>query len=215
MNILIVKLGSIGDIIHTLPTLSAIRSALPDAEISWAVEKRSAEILRGNTAIDRLIEVDTRSLRSGKVVEGVLSGLREQLRELRRLKFDVALDLQGLLKSAAIAKLSGAKTRFGFDRANLREPASRIFLNRTVEIPPRTHIIRKNLMLAEQALNIQIPAAEFEFPIATGSEHKLEADDLIDRFGPDIAILNPSRRMGNKAMACRKIRAVGRRVVGK
>ena len=123
-----------------------------------------------------------------KVVEGLLVGLREQLRELRRSRFDVALDLQGLLKSAAIAKLSGAKTRFGFDKANLREPASRIFLNRTVEIEPRTHVIRKNLALAAQALDIQVPAAEFEFPITTLPEHRSEADELIVGSGPDFAL---------------------------
>lgn len=192
MKILIVKLGSIGDIIHTLPALAAIRAALPDAEISWAVEKRSAEILRCNPMIDRFIEVDTRSMRGGKVVEAILKGIRAQLRELRRFKFDVALDFQGLLKSAAIAKLSGAKIRYGFDKNRLREPASRIFLNRSVEIPPQTHIIRKNLMLAEQALRIRVPKDDFDFPIATEMEHKLESIRLIEASGDNFAILNPA-----------------------
>ncbi|MEO7674634.1 MAG: lipopolysaccharide heptosyltransferase I [Pyrinomonadaceae bacterium] len=192
MKILIVKLGSIGDIIHTLPALAAIRAEMPDADISWAVEKRSAEILRGNNMLDRLIEVDTRSIRGGRVVEDILRGIRSQLRELRRYKFDVALDFQGLLKSAAIAKLSGAKIRFGFDKNNLREPASRVFLNRSVEIPPDTHIIRKNLMLAEQALNIPVPIGNFEFPIATEMEHKLESVRLIEASGQNFAILNPA-----------------------
>ena len=192
MKILIVKLGSIGDIIHTLPALAAIRAALPEADISWAVEKRSAEILRGNTMIDRLIEVDTRSIRNGRVVEGILKGIRPQLRELRRFKFDIAIDFQGLLKSAAIAKLSGAKIRYGFDKNNLRERASRIFLNRSVEIPPETHIIRKNLKLAELALNIQVPTDSFEFPIDSEMEHRLESIRLIEAAGQNFAILNPA-----------------------
>lgn len=192
MKILIVKLGSIGDIIHTLPALAAIRAAMPKAEISWAVEKRSAEILRGNPMIDRLIEVDTRSLRSGKVVEGILAGIRSQFRDLRRFKFDIALDFQGLLKSAAIAKLAGAKVRYGFDKDNLREPASRIFLNRSVDIPPQTHIIRKNLTLAEKALEIEVPQDNFAFPISTEMEHKLESIRLIEAAGQNFAILNPA-----------------------
>ena len=69
MRILIVKLSSIGDIIHTLPALAAMRRAVPDARISWVAEQRSAEILRANAMIDRLIEVDTRSLRGGKIIE--------------------------------------------------------------------------------------------------------------------------------------------------
>ncbi len=72
MRLLIVKLSSIGDIVHTLPSLAAIRRAFPDAEISWVVEERAAEILRGNPMIDNLIEIDTRSLRGGKVIEEIL-----------------------------------------------------------------------------------------------------------------------------------------------
>src|SRR4029450_256302 len=62
MRLLIVKLGSIGDIIHTLPSLAAIRSAMPQAEISWVVERNSAEILKDNPLLDRLIEVDTEAV---------------------------------------------------------------------------------------------------------------------------------------------------------
>lgn len=192
VKILIVKLGSIGDIVHTLPVLAAMRTALPDVEISWAAEKRSAEILRGNAMIDRLIEVDTHSFRGGKVVEAILKGIRPQLRELRRSKFDIALDFQGLLKSAAIAKLSGAKVRYGFDKNSLREPAGRMFLNRSVEIPQQTHVIRKNLMLAGQALDIQTPEDNFEFPVVTEMEHKLESIRLVEASGDDFAILNPA-----------------------
>src|SRR5436190_9956705 len=128
MHILLVKLGSIGDIVHTLPSLAAIRRALPDAEISWVVEAATAEILRGNPMIDNLIEIDTRSIRGGKIIEDILQGGGKQIRELRQFKFDIAIDFQGLWKSAMVAKLSGAKQRWGFDSAGLREPSSRILL---------------------------------------------------------------------------------------
>src|SRR4051794_35593814 len=105
MKILIVKLGSIGDIVHTLPTLAAIRESIPRAEISWAVERRSAEILRDNILIDHLIEVDTRSIR-GKTAREILPEITSQIKELRKFKFDIAIDFQGLLKSGMIAKLS-------------------------------------------------------------------------------------------------------------
>jgi len=125
MKILIVKLSSIGDVVHTLPALAAIRRALPDAEISWAVERSAAEILRGNKLIDNLIEIDTRSLRGGKIFEEIFIGANKQLRELRKFEFDAVLDFQGLLKSAAVAKLAKAKRIYGFSKQNLREPASR------------------------------------------------------------------------------------------
>src|SRR5687768_1767413 len=109
MHILIVKLGSIGDIVHTLPSLSATREQMLDAEISWVVEERSAEILRGNTLIDNLIEIDTRSLRGGKVIEEILLDASKQVSALRKYKFDLAIDFQGLMKSGLVARLSGAK----------------------------------------------------------------------------------------------------------
>src|SRR5882757_7262497 len=140
MRILIVRLGSIGDIVHTLPSLAAIRHALPDAEISWVVETRAAEILRDNPILDRLIEVDTKDLRRGLMSGETLRAPRQQLRRLRASTFDLALDFQGLLKSALIARLSGARRVFGFSAEALREPASRIFLSKTISISENSHV---------------------------------------------------------------------------
>ena len=190
MRILIVKLGSIGDIVHTLPSVAAIREAMPHAEISWVVERRSSEILRDNPILDRLIEVDTKALRRGLMSGETLRAPRQQLRRLRASAFDIALDFQGLLKSASIARLSGARRVFGFSRESLREPASRIFLSKTIPIPPKTHVIRKNLMLVSGALGIPVPesAEDFSFPIATSPAHKAEAASVSNG---NFAILNP------------------------
>ena len=192
MKILIVKLSSIGDIVHTLPTLAAIRRELPGAEISWAVETSAAEILRGNEFLKNLIEVDTRSLRGGKVIEEVLLDAGKQIKDLRVSNFDIVIDFQGLLKSATIAKLSKTKRRFGFDKANLREPVSRFLLTNTVRVEKGINVIRKNLALAEKALNIKIPTEHFEFPIFTSEEHKREAGQIIEQTSENFAILNPA-----------------------
>ncbi|HYJ45289.1 MAG TPA: glycosyltransferase family 9 protein, partial [Pyrinomonadaceae bacterium] len=143
MRLLIVKLGSIGDIVHTLPSLAAIRRSLPGAEISWVVERRSAEILRDNPILNRLIEVDTKALRRWPVSGETLLAPRQQLRRLRASTFDAALDFQGLLKSASIARLSGARRSYGFAREGLREPQSRFLLNKTVRVPLHSHVIFK------------------------------------------------------------------------
>src|ERR687890_815744 len=116
MRLLIVKLGSIGDIVHTLPSLAALRRALPGAEISWVVERRAAEILRDNHLLKGLIEVDTKGLRRVPMSGETLLAPRQQLRRLRASPFDLSLDFQGLLKSAAIARLSGARRRCGFGK---------------------------------------------------------------------------------------------------
>ena len=192
MKILIVKLSSIGDVVHVLPALAAIRQALPDAEISWVVEKSAAEILRGNKLIDNLIEIDTRSLRSGKKIEEILIGAGKQLRELRSFKFDAVLDFQGLLKSAAVAKLAKSKRTFGFSKQNLREPASRFLLTGTVDVEPNSHVIVKNLTLAKEVLKIPVPDCDFDFPIFTEEEHLEEVEKIIERTGENFAILNPA-----------------------
>src|SRR5437660_853876 len=177
MRILIVKLGSIGDVVHTLPALAAMRRGLPKAEISWAVERGSSEILRDNPFLDRLIEIDTKALRRGLMSGETLRAPRQQLRLLRASAFELALDFQGLIKSSMIARLSGARRVVGFAREALREPASRLLLNETVRIPERLHVISKNLALAEAALGISVPVSSegFEFPIAIDDSHESEA----------------------------------------
>lgn len=193
MKILIVKLGSIGDIVHTLPSLAAIRRALPQAEIAWAVERRAAEILQDNPLVDRLIELDTKALRRWRPVSGeTLLAPRQQLRRLRASAFDVALDFQGLLKSATIARLSRASRSYGFARNSLREPASRFLLTETVNVPTNTNVIRKNLALAAGALQISVPVDgdEFEFPLGISFEHEREAHEAAALVDDNFAILN-------------------------
>lgn len=192
MKILIVKLSSIGDVIHTLPVLSAVRKSLPDAEISWVVEKGAAEVLRDNALISRLIELDTKSLRRNPKIKGILPEIKRQLRSLRGEKFDVALDFQGLLKSAMIAKISKAKRRCGFSKETLREPASRFLLTETFKVSEKVNIVRKNLALAHKALNISVPDDNFDYPIFTKPHHLIEAEEIIGQTGEKFAILNPA-----------------------
>src|SRR2546423_1835371 len=193
LKILFVKLGSIGDIVHTLPALAAVRRALPRAEIAWVVERRAAEILRDNPLLETLIEVDTKALRRWPMSGETLPATRRQLRRLRASPFDLAIDFQGLLKSALIARLSGARRRVGFGRAALREPASRFLLTERVDVPARTHVIHKNLALASGALGIQLPteSTQMEFPIGVSREHEGEADEIVQRVGEKFTILNP------------------------
>lgn len=192
MKILIVKLSSIGDVIHTLPILPTIKKALPKAEISWVVEKKSSELLRNNQFLSRLIEIDTKALRQRKTLGETLLVARQQLSGLRASAFDVSIDFQGLIKSATIAKISKAKRRYGFSKKNLREPVSRFLLTETFEIPQKTHIVLKNLLLLQSSLKIDIPTENFEFPIFTETKHRLEAEEIIAQSGENFAILNPA-----------------------
>jgi ADP-heptose:LPS heptosyltransferase len=131
MQLLIVKLGSLGDIAYTLPSLAALRRAHPCVEISRVIERRASEIFRDNPLRNRLIEVDTKALRRWSVSGETLLAPRQQLRRLCASTFEAALDFQALLKSTATARLSGAKHLDGF----VREPASHFWLIKTFRVP--------------------------------------------------------------------------------
>jgi len=193
VRILIVKLGSIGDIVHTLPALAALREGFPEAEISWVVERNLSEILRDNPILDRLIEVDTKALRRGLMSGETLRAPRQQLRRLRASAFDVALDFQGLLKSASIARLSGARRVFGYSRTGLREPTSSLFLSKRVAVPKNTHVIHKSLLLLQGALDIPVPEKPdtLSFPISVSPKDEAEARNAAESTGGKYAILNP------------------------
>ena len=192
MKILIVKLGAIGDIIHTLPALAMIRRSMPAATIGWVAERRSAEILRGNPLIDELIEVDTRSLRGGNVIEKMLIDGTRQMREVRRFEPDISIDFQGLMKSGFIPLGSGAGSRWGFATQNLREASARFFYTDAAAVPEKSHVIRQNLGLARAALKLDIDDPPIEFPIGTSTEDTNEADEVARAAGPRFAILNPA-----------------------
>jgi lipopolysaccharide heptosyltransferase I len=138
MKILIVRLGALGDIVHAVPAFAALRRAYADAAIDWIVEERHREIVELIRGLRRRILIDTQRRRLGIV--GVI-------RQLRRERYDIAIDLQGLLKSAVVARLSGAARVIGFDRPALREPAAALFYGERYVTDDRQHVLRKNLSL--------------------------------------------------------------------
>src|SRR5262245_20411200 len=109
MRILIVRLSALGDIVHALPALAAIKRAHPDAEVDWLVEEAYAPILALAEGLRRRIVVRAQTSREGDgaVVFGGAGGYLSAVRFLRRQRYDVALDMQGLVKSAVWARLSG------------------------------------------------------------------------------------------------------------
>jgi len=149
-RILIIRLSSLGDIIHTLPAFAALRRAFPEAKIRWAVERKGKEILDLVPGIDEIAVIDKKSWR--RSVRGLKD--REQ----------VALDFQGLVKSALLAYLSRSKRRLGFSNENLKEPlASLFYTERLSPIPEEEgHVISKNLKLLRM---LGLNEGRFEFPL--------------------------------------------------
>jgi lipopolysaccharide heptosyltransferase I len=153
-RILIVRLSAIGDVIHGLPVLCALRSALPSAFIGWVVEGRSGDLLEGHPALDALVRVPRHWLTSPREAWR----LRQRLRALR---FDTTIDLQCLTKSAVAAWLSGARWRIGKAHPHARE-LSRWFNNDLVDVGG-SHVIEHYLELL-RPLGVTSPVVRFDLP---------------------------------------------------
>jgi lipopolysaccharide heptosyltransferase I len=153
-RILIVRLSAMGDLIHSVPVLNALRGGMPGAFIGWVAEGRNADLLEGHPALDRLIRVPRHWLKSPQAV----FALR---RELRALRFDITLDLQSLTKSAVAAWLSGARRRIGFG-GKLGRELSRL-LNHELFHTSADHVVDRYLSMLE-ALEISNPAVRWDFP---------------------------------------------------
>jgi lipopolysaccharide heptosyltransferase I len=152
MNILIVRLSALGDVVHAIPAAAALRRAFPDAHIDWLVEARHRDILDLVTVLDRRVIVR----------HSTLGGWTRVLRELRTAHYDVALDFQGLTKSAVLARGSGATRVLGFSFRDLREKSARPFYTGAAEAEGG-HAIEKNLRLLR---TLGIEDDRIEFPLA-------------------------------------------------
>jgi ADP-heptose:LPS heptosyltransferase len=145
MRILIVKLGAIGDVVHAMPAVAALRRAMPEARVAWAVEQGgAAKLLRGCAILDDLIELDLRGWRKSLMNVETQTAIRKAMAGLRNARFDLSLDFQGLLKSAMVARLARIPRRIGFAREALREPASAFMLTERVTVDDNDHVIRKS-----------------------------------------------------------------------
>ncbi len=141
-NIAIVKLSALGDIIHTLPALSVLRSEFPGSSITWFAEPEGAELLRNFSGINNIVSVDFKN-------GSILNRLKNLLKLLsdHRGKFDLIIDFQGLLKSAVFARLLGKNT-LGFNKINLKETVAGFFYKEKSEpFDNKNHVIKKNIHL--------------------------------------------------------------------
>jgi lipopolysaccharide heptosyltransferase I len=162
--LLIVRLSALGDVVHTLPALELLRAALPEAELTWAVEAFAAPLLRGHPALDRIVVLDRRGVtRAGARLRG-LRALGAGVRALRRERFDAALDFQGLLRSALVARGSGARRVFGPGWA--REGATLLYTDRlAVPRPHHAHaVLRAGAIVRESLAALGVATSEGALP---------------------------------------------------
>jgi len=182
-RLLVVRLGSLGDLVHTLPAVAAIHRVHPSLEIDWLVDAVHRDFL---SLVPWLSEVQVLEDRSA-------SGWLRARGRLRARAYDVAVDFQGLIKSAALARLSGARQVLGFDRAALREGAAAPLYTTRVPVGDHGHVIDKNLRLAAELGAAPEP---LEFPLREVASPV--ADEVRAQVGDAIAIVNPGAAWPNK-----------------
>lgn len=177
-RILIVKLSAIGDCLHATPVVQVLREAMPTAHLAWAVHDHCSSVVEGNPFLDAVHRIPRKRL------------FRQSLairRELAGHKFDIALDLQGLLKSAWVARLSGARRIIGPSEA--REGATWLYTQRVPRQLGKLHVIDGYLELAAAAGARSGSSAEMLLPLRDSDQAK--ASHLLPD-GPRYVILNPS-----------------------
>ncbi len=198
LRILIVRLSSLGDIIHTMPLACALRDCVPQAAIGWLVEDRFAELLEGHRAVDVLLTVRRRWLcRPREVLR-----LRSQL---RRLRFDLTIDAQGLTKSALAAWLSGARRRIGYGNPWGRELSR--WLNNELVDTRSVHAVDRHLELLGP-LGVSRSAVDFSVPVDAHTQ--AEAKELLTRLGISgyYVVIHPGASRPNKRWPVERYAAV-------
>jgi heptosyltransferase-1 len=161
---LVVRLTALGDILHTVPAVAALRAAHRNAKIDWVVERKWAPVLEGSPALNEVIPFDRRSV----------WGAVECVERLRENRYTCAIDFQGLYKSSILAALSGAPRRIGFDRDWAREGNAALFYTERV-VPAGRHVAELNYSLAEQAGASRPAEPEYPLRVPAGGAASVRA----------------------------------------
>jgi heptosyltransferase I len=182
---LILRMSALGDIIHTLPAVSALRETFPKAKIDWLVDHQWAFILEGNPCVDRVITMNRASW------EDVIAGARQ----LRKGSYTTAIDFQSLYRSAILGWVSRAKRRLGFDARYSRESGAALFYTKVVT-PQRAHKVEHNVELAEAA---GARGCEIHFPLPLLLEATENVKQILQAKGVrEYFVLSPGGGWGSK-----------------
>ena len=168
-RILAVRLGAMGDIIHTLPAVAWLKQSHPGSHLTWLVEPQWAPLLEGNPYLDRVVAMRRKSF----------ADLVTTRRELRTAHYDFAVDFQGLLKSALAASAANPERIYGFHQSQVRERMAALFYSHKTQARS-AHIVDRNMELAAACAGPGGEHAERVFPLPSGTaEGELPAGDFV------------------------------------
>ena len=165
MRVLIVKVSSLGDIIHTLPAVTDARRARPDIVFDWVVEENFVEVPSWHPAVDRVIPVALRRWRKSIVKSLGGREFKAFREEIKREHYDLVIDAQGLIKSGIISRLSRGLT-IGLSDTTIREPLATLFYNKVYSVPWTEHAVDRVRQLFARALQYEYNPRTIDYGIA-------------------------------------------------
>jgi heptosyltransferase-1 len=219
-KLLIVRLSAMGDVIHTLPAAQTLRDAFPNAQIGWLIEERWAELLcapgtprRGPRSAQRpLVDwVHTVNLAEWRHCLFTIATAQQIARvwnDVRSVGYDVAVDLQGAMRSAVLARWSGARAVIG--AAEPRESPASLWYTRHV-IAKGAHVIEQNLSIAQSLVQKRIEPPRVGFPVDPAAEERISGGLGLRGVG-DFALLNPGAGWGAKRWPAERYGEVARQL---
>jgi heptosyltransferase I len=219
-RLLIVRLGAMGDVIHGLPAVTALRAVFPEAMLGWLIEERWAELLcplatprsgprsAQRPLVDRVHTVNTQQWRTAPFSVATWERVAASLSDVRAARYEVALDLQGAVRSSLLARWSGAPVIYG--AAQPRENLASMFYTRQI-IPRGQHVVEQNLSLAEAVAHqpLKIPRVELprDLPVEQECDRRLKTQGT-----QEFALLNPGAGWGAKQWPAERYGEVARRL---
>ena len=176
MRVLIVKTSSMGDVLHTLPALTDAQQAIADIQFDWVVEEGFAQIPSWHPAVDRVIPVAIRRWRKAWF-SAPIKAERKAFRDAVRLQnYDVVIDAQGLVKSAALVTRLAHGIKHGMDWSTAREPLASLFYNRKHHIAKQQHAVERTRELFAKSLGYAKPQSQGDYAIAQHFLNERNAD---------------------------------------
>jgi len=187
MNILIVKLSALGDVVHTLPSLAALRTLYPEAHISWVIEEAASDLIQDHPLLDRVLLSRRKRWQAHPWAPETRREVRSFFMALRDRPYDLVIDFHGLFKSAILAYLSGGKRRLGY--ASLQELSGLFYTERIPEDMDK-HAVDRYLDFIRY-LGMEDPPVTFPIPAPPGVKER--AQTLLMQVGitGDFIAINP------------------------
>lgn len=219
-RLLIVRLSAMGDVIHTLPAAQALRARFPEAMIGWLIEERWAELLcapgtplRGPRSaqrplVDWVHSVNLTGWRKSLLTFSTLQQIARVWNDVRSARYDVAVDLQGAIRSAVLARWSGARVVYG--AAEPRESPASLWYTR-IAVARGTHVVEQTLAIAEAVAKSKLQMPRVELPTDPLTEESI-SQDLAEHGVGEYAILNPGAGWGAKRWPAQRYGEVARQL---